>query len=706
MRSSLWRPAVALAAILALAAPTIPAQAHSAQSARPAVAGLRKQMTWTASERQGGYVHVGSDGTTNAYTGDTAVDQYQPALCLRVDYQSPPGGITFDSYIGWSRGQVKATGPVRGDALASPQAADELCSRTFGAGWELAEFHDGRYGPSFEYQGGWSFWAAGDLIPGSRFWVTISDQPANAWNSAGTLPPALPAGDQNDLILKSRLGELVSPLLQVADGNFQYLVRNAVGRLFDGDDNVLLTDLIWEAEASYIVDPYDPTWVAFKDGVAALGNVNGETYVPQLFIPNYEDGVITSGEITLTVFESDLGHTSLPAYVLSNGQVVQRPTPVDEVYAETNEVWVLSLNEQIAAGSSTLTANTPAGRAERMKKKSITPAPVVTGPKATGTEATIAGRSGTNVTCNPTGLRNNRGLEYLQRFTIPNPSSVEHWTAGKLEPRMIIVAKDGYELKNAYFGKIKRKNVKNWVWQDLFITTWDRAVWGDYFAVKWLEIDNGPTIDLSLGLGALITQLLGLPITFDIKAHFEKKNDDMGSGVVMFSESTNIEYGTGTVYWYHCSSGGDGGTGNDNFARSAITSASSTFPGYSPARVNDGDRSTALGGGSSWANNAGGVNYPPQWVQLDFGVNKTFRRIVVFTTAGYEIQNFDIQIWNGITWVTPPGNVNPVTGNTATSRTIVLNTSQTSRLVRILGRLGPNIQQGFVRVNEFEVYAQ
>jgi hypothetical protein len=119
--------------------------------------------------------------------------------------------------------------------------------------------------------------------------------------------------------------------------------------------------------------------------------------------------------------------------------------------------------------------------------------------------------------------------------------------------------------------------------------------------------------------------------------------------------------------------------------------------------VNDGDRSTALGGGASWANDAG-VWPPsqPQWVQLDFGVNRTFRRIVVYTTTSYPIANFDLQYWNGVTWVTPAGGA--VTGNTAAQVTLTI-PATTSRLVRVLGRQGPSFQPGFVRVNEFEVYA-
>jgi len=646
-------------------------------------------MTWSILQQQDGYVHVGADGQTNAYTGDTTVDKYLPVLCLNVDYQPAPAGYSFDFYNGWARGKVRATGAVRGDALAASEAAgDILCANTFGAGWELAEFHDGRYGSEFEQSGGWSFWAAGSLIAGTRFWVAISDQPANAWNSSGTLPPPGLPIPQNDLILKSKLTDIVSPLLNVAvDTNVQVLVRNAVGRLFDGDSNVLMTDLISEAEASYIVDPNDPNWVAFKNGVAGFANVNGESYAPQIFIPNYEDGVPASSQITMAVYESDLSREALPAYILDGGQVRVADFTVDETYAETHEVWVLAINEPVSTEGGETVAATPL-KAE---------------PQPASKQEKIDNRMGVNLLCNSTGLRNNKGYEYMQRFKVPSPSSVEHWTSGKLEPRLFVIVKGGTEIKNAYFGKIKRNTIKNWVYKDLFLTTWDRALWGDYFVYKWLEMDGGPSIQLSLGFSDFIKTLLGVPLSVDLKATWDKKFDDMGLGVVSFSESTYIDYSTGTVDWTTCSFGGEGGTGYDNLALGAITAASSTYPGYSATKVNDGDRSTALGGGSSWANDAG--TYPPltpQWVQLDFGVNKTFRRVVVYTTASYPIRDFDIQIWNGVTWVTPAGGV--VNGNTAASVTVNLPTT-TSRLVRVLGRSGPSFQPGYVRVNEFEVYA-
>src|SRR5205823_1278208 len=53
--------------------------------------------------------------------------------------------------------------------------ADAYCRSALGAGWRMAEFHDGK--------GGWGFVARGHISSTSRFWVRINDQPGNCWDS-------------------------------------------------------------------------------------------------------------------------------------------------------------------------------------------------------------------------------------------------------------------------------------------------------------------------------------------------------------------------------------------------------------------------------------------------------------------------------------------------------------------------------------------
>lgn len=175
--------ALGVALIFVLTVSTVGFNTATAQSS------VRTGMTWTVVGDTEGYVHVGADAQTNAYAGDTAIDQSLPILCVVVDDRPAPGEITFDMYNGWVRGGVQATPPIAGTILTSQQQGDEICAEEFGAGWRLAEFHDGRYGSGFSQSGGWSFWAGGSLPTGTRFWVAINDQPANPWNSAGDIPP-------------------------------------------------------------------------------------------------------------------------------------------------------------------------------------------------------------------------------------------------------------------------------------------------------------------------------------------------------------------------------------------------------------------------------------------------------------------------------------------------------------------------------------
>ena len=86
-------------------------------------------------------------------------------------------------------------------------------------------------------------------------------------------------------------------------------------------------------------------------------------------------------------------------------------------------------------------------------------------------------------------------------------------------------------------------------------------------------------------------------------------------------------------------------------------------------------------------------------MQLDLGTTKTFSKVVVYTSAGYPIRDYDIQVWNGASWVTV------VATNFNTNTTITHTFApQTARLVRIYGRRGPDVQPQYVRINELEVY--
>ncbi len=142
---------------------------------------------------------------------------------------------------------------------------------------------------------------------------------------------------------------------------------------------------------------------------------------------------------------------------------------------------------------------------------------------------------------------------------------------------------------------------------------------------------------------------------------------------------------------------------DENYALSASITASSTFPGYgySASNTKDGRTNTDQYGNESWSN-----SYPsrggtlPQYVTLDFGTAKNFSTVQLYTSNGYALQDYQIQVSdNNIFWTT----VATVTGNSLLRR-ISTFSNQSKRYLRVQCNKGPNHQPEYVRINELEVY--
>lgn len=155
-----------------------------------------------------GIVMVGcaaGDETCNSVVGDTSCNIelpvlcYKPAVLPRPNYALRPfGGAQGDEfYNGWAAGYVGLTAPVSGASLGSLNAANNLCEAELGAGYRMAESHDGKYiagmGLNSFYGGTWppderltsggeAFYSYGSLSTKARFWVYTNDQAANCWD--------------------------------------------------------------------------------------------------------------------------------------------------------------------------------------------------------------------------------------------------------------------------------------------------------------------------------------------------------------------------------------------------------------------------------------------------------------------------------------------------------------------------------------------
>jgi hypothetical protein len=136
-----------------------------------------------------------------------------------------------------------------------------------------------------------------------------------------------------------------------------------------------------------------------------------------------------------------------------------------------------------------------------------------------------------------------------------------------------------------------------------------------------------------------------------------------------------------------------------NFALSSKWLATSTFPGYSTDYAHDGDHNAGLSG-HSWANN---WNPPsvvlPQEVDIDLGAPKQFSTVNVFTSSGYEIGSYDLDYFNGISWVS----LAVVKDNVLPVLTHVFPTVVAQKL-RFIVRRGPEAQFIYTRLNEVEIY--
>ncbi|XVS67460.1 discoidin domain-containing protein [Actinosynnema sp. CA-299493] len=476
--------------------------------------------------------------------------------------------------------------------------------------------------------------------------------------------PAAAAPAADDVVINQELRALVQPVLTAsADGRLRALVRYLARTRSHGDTDALLREVVEAAEDSYVVNPHEPWWVELKTAVASLRSVNGFSYEAQVHIPYADEGITTGDDVVLTVAPADERATSAPGFALSpTGGVRQLPDAIDEAYAATKEVWVLSVHEP--------TSPLPAPQAEEAGGQEVRDQSV----------------------CEPTGVRRDKGLEHLHQWRVPDRAAFGSWFEGERELRVLVVTSTGAVLRRVVLPGVAQDDIGSWQASGVFVTTWDRSVHGDVLAYQWYEEDGGPQVDVALSIPTA-----GGTITTTVT--WRKRDDNAGHAVVWFTDSAHREHDTGSVRFTTCGQGGDGVTGN--LACASTASASGTHVGYSPDRVNDCVRDTRVGGASSWANAPG--TWPPgspEWVQVDFGSAEAVRRVAVHTSEGYPIRAFRVQVWDGAAFVT----VADVTDNTSLGVSVTFPV-RTTRLVRISASQGPAHQPGYVRVNELEAYS-
>jgi subtilisin family serine protease len=662
-------------------------------------------MTWTVLGQSGDYVHVGSDGQTDPYHGDTTIDQFLPILCLRVDGRTPPDGIGFDIYNGWSHGEVKATPAIAATVLTSREVADQICADEFGAGWRLAEFHDGRYGADLNITGGWSFWASGALPAGTRFWASINDQPANPWDSVGEIPEvAMPKFIPSEYPVPGRylamfpedtpessVEGLANELVAAYGGTIEDVMPGVAGFSFTGNDPQAQAMSADGRIESVEQDTYgQPTIEWHQDRVDQRALPRDLVYAP----PN--DGAGVNIYILDTGFRRS--HQEFGGRARQDADFIRFLGQRDDCHGHGTAVGSSAAGATvgIAPGANLISIRVAGCNANPYN-------PVVTVFNTT----IVAGldwvaRHHVKPAVASVSYSVNAGF---WRRLFKSRSPIDRAARRAVDAGVTVIAAAGNDGEKVRKSPAREGAVITVGATDGGDKRWSHSNWGkvDIFApglsIKVATIDNDSSYDTTNGTS------LSAPMVAGGAAIYLNDHPNASPGEV---RAALQDQATQDVVR-------DPGSGSanrllfvgfppGNLARSASASASSTFSNYSPARVNDGSTDTSLGGAYSWANNSG--TYPPlspEWVQLDFGTTKTFRRVLVYTSQGYPIQDFDIQVENGGTWTTIPGT--QVRGNTdlVVSRTF---SAQSAQRVRILAYRGPSHQDGYVRVNEFEVYTR
>src|SRR5207244_1063539 len=133
---------------------------------------------------------------------------------------------------------------------------------------------------------------------------------------------------------------------------------------------------------------------------------------------------------------------------------------------------------------------------------------------------------------------------------------------------------------------------------------------------------------------------------------------------------------------------------------------------YPSGAANNGDRK-----GLNWGNGGGwhsSTNTFPQWLQIDFTGSQAIDEVDVFspqdnysnpseptesmTFSLYGLTGFDVQYWNGSSWVTVPGG--SISSNNKVWRKIAFSPLMTSK-IRVLTNASPD---GYSRLTEVEAW--
>ena len=247
--------------------------------------------------------------------------------------------------------------------------------------------------------------------------------------------------EKEKIILKQGVARLAN------NKEFRHLVYENVSLRFDGDDNVLLHDVINLYKKDFCKDYTTSTF----DTIIQKLNLNG--LYPQIYIP-YFDSINENDKVyiieALNVHDSVEFFNSI--FIDKKGNIVNTDFLINESFARENEVWVVSLNERVDYNGNML---------ENSNLK--------------------ASRIGTK-------------SEYLMKIKCPELRKIESWVKGAPELRLLMKSVRG-DISEQFFYPSKRSSIDNKWWTvngttGRYLYYWDIETYSKTVHFAWVEVDN------------------------------------------------------------------------------------------------------------------------------------------------------------------------------------------------------------------------
>lgn len=165
-------------------------------------------------------------------------------------------------------------------------------------------------------------------------------------------------------------------------------------------------------------------------------------------------------EQIIGVIEGDINPDfSSPGYIVDNGTSLIFYRNITEEYAWENDVWVVGFEENVSAANMVAAAN----------------------------DTEIFART------------QNRP-EYGAIIQVTNLNAIEHWTSGKFEFKIIVLASNGTVISEREFGRWRRRNFKDLRWHNFqhFIANWNTNNQGNWMIENWIEEDGGQSASITI----------------------------------------------------------------------------------------------------------------------------------------------------------------------------------------------------------------